>query len=152
MIKRNYTNAYQLSCQFNTAPPNQPSNPPPKALSTPKTTRLSSGGITPTLDEAKSALDVIKNVLRPWRDTGAGYKDVKLDLLLQGQLKLMKMLLIKYVDHLSRPGTPQADVWGATALEVVKMAVWGAWLACQLKIWTCTFMANHEILPRNIYS
>jgi len=63
----------------------------------------------------------------------------------------MKMLLIKYVDHLSRPGTLQADVWGETALEVAKMAAQGAWLACQLKIWTCTFMANHEILPWNIY-
>src|SRR5882724_4766685 len=31
------------------------------------------------------------------------------------------------------------------------MAVWGAWLAHQLKQWTCTFMANHEILPQNIY-
>jgi len=37
----------------------------------------------------------------------------------------MKMLLIKYVDHLSRPGTPQPDVWGATAREVAKMAAWG---------------------------
>ena len=63
----------------------------------------------------------------------------------------MKMLLIKYVDHLSRPGTLQADVWGATAVEVENMAAWGAWLARQLKIWTCTFMADHEILPWNIY-
>src|SRR5882724_9473081 len=144
MIK---TNACQLSCQFNTPTtptPNQPSNPPPKALSTPQTTQLSSGGIPPTLDEAKSALDVIKNALRPQRDTGAGYKDVKLDLLLWGQLKLMKMLLIKYVYHLSRPGTLQDDVWGVTALEVAKMAALVDWLACQLKIWTCTFMADHE--------
>ena len=50
---------------------------------------------------------------------------MKLDLFLQGQLELMKMLLIKYVDHLSRLGTLQPEVWGETALEVVKMAVWG---------------------------
>jgi len=42
-----------------------------------------------------------KNVLRPPRDTGARYKDVKLVLPLWGQLRLMKMFLIKYVDHLS---------------------------------------------------
>src|SRR5882724_7084646 len=131
--------------------PKQPSNPPPKNLSNPQTTPLSAGGIPPTLDEARSALDVIKNILRPPRDTGGGYKHAKLDLLLRGQLKLMKMLLIKYEDILSRPGMPQLDVWGATAIEVTKMAARGGWLARQLKKWTRTLIADHEVLPQNIY-
>src|SRR5882724_9208041 len=117
-------------------PPNNPPIPPKKTLSTPETTPLSAGGIPPTLDEARSALDVIKNILRPPRDTGVGYKHAKLDLLLRGRLELMKMLLIKYEDILSRPGMPQLDVWGATAIEVAKMAVCRGWLACQLKKWT----------------
>jgi len=33
--------------------PKQPSNSPPKTLSTPETTQLSAGGIPPTLDEAR---------------------------------------------------------------------------------------------------
>ena len=45
----------------------------------------------------------------------------------------------------------QPDVWGATSLEVAKMAAHGGWLAHQLKKWTCTLIADHEALPRNIY-
>ena len=61
------------------------------------------------------------------------------------------MLLIKYEDILSRPTMLQLDVWSATALEVAKMAAHGGWLACQLKKWTHTLIANHEALPQNIY-
>ena len=31
------------------------------------------------------------------------------------------------------------------------MAERGPWLACQLKLWTHTFIANHETLPQDLY-
>ena len=76
---------------------------------------------------------------------------MKLDLLLWGQLELMKMLLVAYLDCLSRPGNAQHGVWGAMSLEVAKMAEWGSWLAHQLKLWMHTFIANHNSLPQNCY-
>ena len=66
--------------------PNQPSTTPPQSLSTPEPDLQSSGRIPPTLDEARSALQDIKKILKPPRDSGDGYKHVKLDLLLWGQL------------------------------------------------------------------
>ena len=56
-----------------------------------------------------------------------------------------------YLDCLSRLGQPQCDVCGATSLEVAEMAEQGPWLACQLKLWIHTFIANHDILPQNLY-
>jgi len=63
----------------------------------------------------------------------------------------MKMLLVAYLDCLSRPGNAQHGVWGAMSLEVAKMAEWGSWLAHQLKLWMHTFIANHNSLPQNCY-
>ena len=47
----------------------------------------------PTIDVARLALADIKLVLKPNRDTGAGYKDPGIDLLMQGRLDLMKLFL-----------------------------------------------------------
>src|SRR5882724_1641968 len=93
--------------------PNQPSPASPQALSTPDPTLQSSRCIPPTLNEAGSELEAIKKILKPLRASGAGYKDTKLDLLLWGRLKLMKMLLVAYLDCLSRLGNcyaPQPPV------------------------------------------
>jgi len=76
---------------------------------------------------------------------------VKLDLLFRGQLELMRMLLVAYLGHLSRPCKLQHGIWGATSLEVSEMAEQGPWLAHQLKLWTHTFIADHETLPQNLY-
>jgi len=131
--------------------PNQPSTVPPQSLSHPGPALQSSGRMPPTLDEARSALDGIKKILKPPRDSGAGYKDANLDLLLRGQVEMMRMLLVAYMDRLSRPGKLPHGVWGATSLEVAEMAERGPWLARQLKLWTHTFIADQETLPRNLY-
>src|SRR5882672_3391286 len=49
--------------------PNQLSTAPTQSLSTPKPALQSSGRIPPTLDEARSALEVIKKILKPLRDS-----------------------------------------------------------------------------------
>ena len=55
------------------------------------------------------------------------------------------------LDHLSRPGNAQHGVRGEMSLEVAEMAEWGPWLACQLKLWTHTFIADHNSLSQNCY-
>jgi len=52
----------------------------------------------PTLEDVCSALADIRKVLKPLRKTGKGFKDPKIDLVLHGCLKLMKMFLWQYTD------------------------------------------------------
>ncbi|KAJ6620385.1 hypothetical protein B0H10DRAFT_1946184 [Mycena sp. CBHHK59/15] len=52
-----------------------------------------SARIPPTIEEAQAALKAIGLILRPPRDTGAGYKKSKLDLLLRTRLEWMQSFL-----------------------------------------------------------
>jgi len=67
----------------------------------------------PTIEEA-AALKDIKLMLRPLQDSGKGYKDPKLDSLLQSQLEKMKMFLWNYADPSNK-----THVWQAASLQMV---------------------------------
>ena len=97
----------------------------------------------PTIDVAKLALADIKRVLKPHRDTGAGYKDPKIDLLLRGRLDLMKLFLWQYIST--------NNGWIASSLHVAHAAERGPWLAKQLRIWTRAYINDRECLPFNQY-
>jgi hypothetical protein len=56
----------------------------------------------PSIEVAQEALDVIKKLLKPPRDTGGGYKASGLDDLLQERLLEMKQLLWVYIDPTSQ--------------------------------------------------
>jgi len=83
----------------------------------------------PTLDEAKYALVDLKKILKPLRDSGAGYKDARLNSLLCGQIELMKIFLTSDIGWVSELGDMPCGTWGTTALEVAEMAKQGPWLA-----------------------
>jgi len=97
----------------------------------------------PSVDAARSALEAIKLVLKPRRDTGAGYKDPHIDLLMRGRLDLMKLLLWRYIDS--------DDGWIASSLQVAHAAERGPWLAKQLRIWCWAYISNRDCLPINVY-
>jgi hypothetical protein len=98
----------------------------------------------PSIDAAKLALAAIKLVLKPHRDTGAGYKDPQIDLLMWGHLDLMKLFLWQYIDS--------DDGWIASSLQVAHAAERGPWLAKQLRIWCRAYISDQECLPTNLYS
>ena len=81
--------------------------------------------LAPNIEAVQLVLAYIKLVLKPWRDTGAGYKDLKIDLILCGRLNLMKLFLWHYVDL--------KDGWIASLLQVAHAAERGPWLARQLR-------------------
>jgi hypothetical protein len=97
----------------------------------------------PTVVSAKVAYDRIKKILRPPRDTGNGYKDPKLDLLLRSRLEAMKQMLWCYVNPESRT----YDKWTASSLETATMFEKGPWFSRHLRQWA----AAEENLPFNIY-
>jgi len=110
-----------LPIQPHCTSPNLPSTVPPQSLPTPNPLLLSTKAIPPTLDEAKSASANLKNILKPLKDSRPRYKEAKMDLLLWGQLEMMKMFLITYRDWVSRG---EGSTWCATSLEIVQMAEW----------------------------
>jgi hypothetical protein len=78
----------------------------------------------PSIDDAKKALVDLTQLLRPRRETGAGYKDPGLDLLLRSWLERMKMFLWHYTDtSKGRVGWMEASLQTAHAFQK------GPWLA-----------------------
>ena len=56
----------------------------------------------PTIDVTQEALDALKKILKPPRDTGGGYKASGLDDVLRERLQEMKQFLWVYVDPQSK--------------------------------------------------
>ncbi|KDQ19532.1 hypothetical protein BOTBODRAFT_28110 [Botryobasidium botryosum FD-172 SS1] len=71
----------------------------------------------PTIDTAKQALADIKHILKPPRDSGPGYKDPGLDLLLRSRLEKMRMFLWFYINHKDGLGWTAASKKAAEAPE-----------------------------------
>ncbi|KAG9224502.1 hypothetical protein CCMSSC00406_0002347 [Pleurotus cornucopiae] len=112
--------------------------------------------LAPSMEDAHSALDDIKLILRLPRQTGKGYKDPQLDLLTRTRLEQMKMLLYIYTDKSkSSPvlsGMRPCSRWGVAALHVARCAEKGPWAARKLREWTRTFITDRGTLPISIYS
>jgi hypothetical protein len=98
---------------------------------------------SPSIEDAQAALTAIKLILKPPRASGIGTKDPQIDLLLHGQLDLMKMFLANYVNS--------DNSWITSSLAVAHAAERGPWLARRLREWSRNFIADHEDLPLNKY-
>jgi len=83
-------------------------------------------------------------LLKPPQDTGAGYKDPNLDLVLQGHLELMRIFLWQFISGGS-------SGWMAASLTVACAAECGPWLARHLREWSRAYIINREAIPTNIY-
>lgn len=107
--------------------------------------------LPPSVDKAVVALEDIKRVLKPRRLTGGGYKDLKIDLLLHGQLEMMRMFVWAYIDgeRNRKPGT--GSCWIAASEKVAHAAERGAGFARSLQEWTRSFLNDHKALPHNPY-
>jgi hypothetical protein len=70
----------------------------------------------PSIEVVQEALDAIKKLLKPPRDTGGGYKASGLDDLLRERLLEMKQLLWVYID----PTSQSHGKWIMSCMAVVK--------------------------------
>lgn len=105
--------------------------PPPST-----TTRSGTYIPAPTIEVATQALADIKLILRPPRDSGAGYKDPKLPETRRTRLEKMRMFLWTYVDSKGGQG------WMAASAETARAYEGGPWLAGRLRKWTRAFIAD----------
>ena len=79
----------------------------------------------PTLKAVQTAHTKIKAIIHPPQNTGKGYKDPGLDLLLQSWLKSMQQFLWAYIDVKS----PFYNKWMAALLDMAHTAEKGLWFA-----------------------
>jgi hypothetical protein len=100
----------------------------------------------PTIDEAAIALKDIRLMLNPPRASGIGYKDPKLDSLLQSRLEKMRMFLWNYIDPSNK-----TRGWQAASLQTARAFEKTTWLAGRLRQWTRAYILDREDLPLNIY-
>lgn len=100
----------------------------------------------PTVEEAALALVDLKLFLCPPRDSGAGYKDPNLDLLLRSRLERLQMFLWNYTDPKHK-----GHGWMAASLETAHAFEKGPWLAGRLQEWARAYISDRESLPMNIY-
>ncbi|KAH9924420.1 uncharacterized protein B0H18DRAFT_1119954 [Fomitopsis serialis] len=107
----------------------------------------------PSLESAKAALADIKLLLRPPRKTGYGYKDPKLDRVLQERLEGMRRLLCTYTDPQSnsRYGVRAGQNWISASLQVAKAEGAGPWHARVLRRRTQAYIRDRQNLPHNLY-
>jgi hypothetical protein len=69
----------------------------------------------PSIEQIRSALDDLKNILQPRRRNGIGYKDPEFDALFCGQLEGMHQFMWAYMN----PDSSTHGCWGASSLRVV---------------------------------
>jgi hypothetical protein len=100
----------------------------------------------PTIDEAAIALKDIRLMLNPPQASGIGYKDPKLDSLLQSRLEKMRMFLWNYIDPSNK-----TRGWQAASLQTARAFEKTTWLAGRLRQWTRAYILDREDLPLNIY-
>ena len=118
-------------------------NEPAEAESEEKDMRWS----PPTVEAVKEAHKKIKDMIRPPRDNGKGYKDPKLDLVLRGRLEAMMRFMWAYINSES----PCYDKWEAASLDTARAAERGSYFARRLRQWTRDFVADAEKVPLNVY-
>ncbi|KAJ7665798.1 hypothetical protein B0H17DRAFT_1210803 [Mycena rosella] len=102
----------------------------------------------PTIEEAREALKALARILRPPHDSGAGYKDPKLDLLTRTRYKWLKSFLHIYSSDNRPIGNRDAKAarWMAASLEAAHAAQKGPWLAQRLREWARYGTWNHTLL------
>ena len=101
----------------------------------------------PTLEATQAAHANIKAIIRPPWDTGGGYKDPGLDLLLRSRLESMQRFLWAYINVKS----PFHKKWTMASLDIAHTAEKGLWFARRLREWTSAFIEDAEDLPFNTY-
>ncbi|KAF7372520.1 hypothetical protein MVEN_00113900 [Mycena venus] len=107
----------------------------------------------PSVEEAKAALKAINNLLRPPRNTGAGYKKCNLHLYTRTRLEWMASFLHLYcTSHCPIAGQdPVGSKWNSASLAAAQAAQKGPWTARKLRQWTRAFMKDPKNIPMSPY-
>ena len=98
-------------------------------------------------DDAIKALDGLKNVLRPRRDTGRGYKNPELDIWRCACIEGMCSMLYIFMNQESHT----YNKWGASACQAaigLDQERQCAWWLCELN---CAYFTDQMVLPINPY-
>ena len=98
-------------------------------------------------DNAIKALDGLKNVLRPHRDTGRGYKKPELDLWHRARIEGMCSMLYMFTNQESHT----YNKWGASACQAAIGLGWGRHCARRLCELNRAYFADQTVLPINPY-
>ncbi|KAF7357933.1 hypothetical protein MVEN_00839800 [Mycena venus] len=108
----------------------------------------------PTIEEAQAALKAINLLLRPPRNTGAGYKRCDLPLYTRTRLEWVASFLHLYTSNHHRvPGQqPVNSKWISASLAAAHAAQKGPWTARRLRQWVRAFMKDPKDLPTSPYS
>lgn len=101
----------------------------------------------PTTEAAKAALQVIRDIIRPPRDTGDGYKDPKIDRFTLERLEEIRTFL----SHYTSSASPNYGAWISASMTTATGVGKGSWHARQLRMWAKSFVLDHSCLPENPY-
>ena len=103
--------------------------------------------MAPAQSEAIAALEDLKRILQPQRDTGQGYKDPELDLWCQERLNGM----ISMLNMFTNPQSLTYNKWGASACQTAIGMGRATHCARRLCALNRNFLSNREILSINPY-
>ncbi|KAJ7234033.1 hypothetical protein B0H12DRAFT_1239178 [Mycena haematopus] len=107
----------------------------------------------PTINESAAALKAINLLLRPRRNTGAGFKKCELTLYTRTRLEWVASFLHIYsTTPRSTLGQDSlAGKWNAASLAAAHAAQKGPWTARKLRQWARAFMKDPKSLPASPY-
>jgi hypothetical protein len=103
--------------------------------------------ISPTQTNALAALKDLEPLIRPKRQTGAGYQDPELDLWTRARLDGMQSLLRMYTN----PDSRTYNHWSASSYQTAIGLGRGQHCARRLRELCRAFITNREVLPINPY-
>ncbi|KAG1785104.1 uncharacterized protein HD556DRAFT_1314544 [Suillus plorans] len=101
----------------------------------------------PKVLECATALQDLRDVLKPCQDTRRGYKDPGLDNWTKGRLESMVTLLVYYTN----PSSPGYKAWMAALLLTANGKEMLSWWACDLCEATKAYINNCINIPINLY-
>ena len=101
--------------------------------------------MSPTQSDALTALKDLKNILRPQRDTGRGYKDPEFDLWRRARLDGMFSMLNMFTN----PQSLTYNQWGASACQTAIGMGRGTHCARRLCELNRAFFTDRKVLPIN---
>ncbi|KAG2046831.1 hypothetical protein BDR06DRAFT_992017 [Suillus hirtellus] len=94
-----------------------------------------------------TALQDLRNILKPCWDTGRGYKDPALDNWTKGRLESM----VTFLMHYTNPSSPGYEAWMAASLLTANGKGMLSWWARDLREATKAYINNRINLPINPY-
>ena len=102
--------------------------------------------LPPSIGSVKVALADVKNILKPQRSKGSGYKLADLSALLCNRLEMIWMFLVLYTG---------GQVWIEALMQIIQLMekgyYSGTYSAAKLRKWTKAYISNQQSLPQNNY-